>query len=439
MPPLSDNISSRRDFLKRSGLVVGSAALLSSVAGCGFGGSSSDLIKLDAQGWVYDPTFQRNLAKEFVKKNPTIDPELTFSQGEHFLEKVIAQYAAGSPPDIVFAHDNDIASFVEAGYIQPVDEMAGVDAFLADLLPFDRAGLNYKGKTWGTPYYGDVMAFIYNTDMMKKAGISETPVTWDDVMAQALQVKKAGVLDTPIVFPMDNTSARHWMAAIHGSGGEMFDADDKPIFAGQDDTAVEFLTWLVSARKAGVLDPASLGLGTTSGKQAFQAGSAAFMTDAHYDMKAINDPTQSKVAGSCAQMLMPSLTDKGPHGTIGFSAAYCISAKTKHPQEAWEFIKYLANVAASRELFLRDGQAPVYKSLEKDPQVLADLKKWCDPDIANQQTLLATRQAALDAPWFAEWQVFNQQQIQEAVLGKASPKDAMQASSDKAVSLAKQQ
>ncbi|MCW2782368.1 MAG: hypothetical protein JWR35_2817, partial [Marmoricola sp.] len=45
MPPLSDNISSRRDFLKRSGLVVGSAALLSTVAGCGFGGSSSDLIK----------------------------------------------------------------------------------------------------------------------------------------------------------------------------------------------------------------------------------------------------------------------------------------------------------------------------------------------------------------------------------------------------------
>ncbi|MCW2780665.1 MAG: hypothetical protein JWR35_1114, partial [Marmoricola sp.] len=144
-------------------------------------------------------------------------------------------------------------------------------------------------------------------------------------------------------------------------------------------------------------------------------------------------------AGSCAQMQMPSLTDKGPHGTIGVSAAYCISAKTKHPKEAWEFIKYLGSVAANRELFLRDGQAPAYKALQKDPQVLAELKKWCDPDIANQQTLLATPQGALDAPWFAEWQIFNQQQIQEAVLGKASPKDAMQASSDKAVSLAKQQ
>ena len=67
--------------------------------------------------------------------------------------------------------------------------------------------------------------------------------------------------------------------------------------------------------------------------------------------------------------------------------------------------------------------------------MLADLKKWCDPDIANQQTRLATRQEALDAPWFAEWQVFNQQQIQEAVLGKATPEAAMKASADKARSL----
>jgi multiple sugar transport system substrate-binding protein len=437
MPLLSDHSTSRRSFLKSSGLFVGSAALLSTASGCGFGGGS-DLTKLDAQGWVYDPTFQRDLAKKFAKNNPKVDPQLTFSQGEHFLEKVIALYAAGSAPDIVFAHDNDIASFVEAGYIQPVDGMAGADAYLADLLAFDRQGLNYKGKTWGTPYYGDVMAFIYNSAMMKKAGISETPVTWDDVTAQALQVKKAGVLDTPIVFPMDNTSSRHWFAAIHGSGGEMFDADNKPVFPNDDDTAVQFLTWLVSAHKAGVLDPASLGLGTTSGKQAFQAGSAAFMTDAHYDMKAINDPKQSKVAGQCAQVLMPSLTDKGPHGTIGFSAAYCISAKTKHPKEAWDFIKYLGGVSANRELFLRDGQAPAYKALQKDPQVITELKKWCDPDIANEQTRLATRQSALDAPWFAEWQVFNQQQIQEAVLGKASPKDAMQASADKAVELSKQ-
>jgi multiple sugar transport system substrate-binding protein len=440
MPPLSDIMTTRRSLLKNSGLVIGSAAVLTTMQGCGFGGgsSSSGNVTLDAQGWVYDPTFQQNVAKQFAKDNPTIDPKLTFSQGEHYLEKVIALYTSGNAPDVVFAHDNDIANFADAGYIQPVDGMAGLDTYLADLVQFDRDGLNYNGKTWGTPYYGDVMAFIYNSDMTKKAGISETPVTWDDVMAQALQVKKAGILDTPFVFPMDNTASYHWRAVIKGSGGELFDENNKPVFAGDDPTALNFLTWLVSARKAGVLDPSSLGLGTTTGKQAFQAGRSCFATAAHYDMKAINDPKQSKVAGACAQVLMPSLTDNGPHATLGFSAAYCVSSKTKHPKEAWELVKALGAPPANKQLFLRDGQAPAYKALQNDPDVITELKKWCDPDIANKQSLLATRQNALTAPWFAEWQMFNQQQVQQAILGKKSPKDALQTSSDKAVELSKQ-
>jgi multiple sugar transport system substrate-binding protein len=438
MSPFSDVRTTRRNLLKKSGLFVGSAALLSATAACGSGSGSGGTVKLNGQGWVYDPTFQRDVAKQYSQKNPGVDPEFTFEQGEKYLEKIIALYTARNAPDIVFAHDNDIANFVDSGYIQPINGMDGWEDYLKDLVPFDRTGLDYKGKTWGTPYYGDVMAFIYNKDMLKKAGITEAPQTWDDVMQQALAVKKAGVLATPFVFPMDNTSARHWFAAIHGSGGNMFDKQNKPVFPDEDPTALQFLTWLVGAAKAGILDPASLGLGTTSGKQTFQAGRAAFMTDAHYDMKAINDPKQSKVAGSCGQFLMPSLTDKGPHGTIGFSAAYCISAQTKHPKEAWDFIKYLGNPDANQQLFIRDGQAPAYKALQANPQVLVELKKWCDPDIANKQTLLAYRQNGMNAPWYAEWQVFNQQQVQQAVLGKMTPRQALKASADKAIELSKQ-
>lgn len=437
MSAFGDVGTTRRNLLKSSALVIGSAALLPALQSCG-SGSGSGTVKLAGQGWVYDPTFHNGLAKQYAQKNPGVDPEFTFEQGEKYLEKIIALYTAGNAPDVVFAHDNDIANFADSGYIQPINGMDGWEDSLKDLIAFDRTGLDYKGKTWGMPYYGDVMAFIYNKDMVKKAGISEAPQTWADVTEQALAIKKAGVLDTPFVFPMDNTSSRHWFAAIHGSGGNMFDEQNKPVFPDQDTTALQFLTWLVSAAKAGVLDPASLGLGTTTGMQTFQAGKAAFMTDAHYDMKANNDPTKSKVPGACGQYLMPSLTDSGPHKTIGFSAAYCVSAKTKHTKESWDFIRYLGNSDANRQLFLRDGQAPAYTALQNDPQVLAELQKWCDPEIANKQTQLAYRQNGMDAPWFAQWQVFNQQQVQQAVLGKMSPRQALQASADKATELSKQ-
>jgi multiple sugar transport system substrate-binding protein len=429
---------SRRSVLRASAVFAGSGALLGLAQGCSSGSSGAGgKVTLNVQGWVYDPTFDRDVAAAYNKAHPNVLPQTTFTEASEYIAKVTGLFTANAAPDIIFAHDNDIAGFVESGYIQPINGLPGMQQALNGMITFDRESLDYKGKTWGTPYYGDVMAFVYNTEMSKKAGIGATdiPQTWDDVAAHAMQVKKAGILDHPFVFPMDNTSGRHWFAALHGSGGSMFDEKNNPVFPDQDPTAVKFLTFLVSAAKSGILDPASLGMGTTTGKQAFQAGKAAFMTDAHYDMKAINDPTQSKVAGQCGQYLMPTLTSDGPHGTLGFSAAYCISAKTQYTNEAWNFAKYLGGLSANRQLFLRDGQAPAFTSLQKDPQVLADLKKWCDPDLANQQTRLATRQEALDAPWFAEWQVFNQQQIQEAVLGKATPEAAMKASADKARSL----
>jgi multiple sugar transport system substrate-binding protein len=424
---------SRRSILRAGGGLATLGAAMAFGQACSPGSVASDgTVTLDVLGWVYDPTLHRGLADQYRAQNPKVDPVLDFAQGDHFLERIIALFTSNAAPDVVFAHDNDIANFVDSGYIQPINGLAGEEEALADVIGFNREALDYKGKTWGIPYYGDVMAFIYNTDMVKRAGISDVPQTWDDVAEQARHIKQAGILQHPFVFPMDNTASRHWMAAIHGSGGNMFGDGNNPVFPDEDPTALNFLTWLVEAAKSEILDPSSLGLGTTSGKQAFQAGKAAFMTDAHYDMKAINDPKQSQVAGKCGQHLMPSLTDAGPHGTIGFSAAFCISAPTEHRDQAWDFIKFLGGPDANRQLFLRNGQAPAYKELQADPVVRKELEKWCDPDLTNKQTLLATRQKSFDVPWYAEWQVFHQQQVQRAVQGQVSPREALQTSADKA-------
>ena len=42
------------------------------------------------------------------------------------------------------------------------------------------------GKQYGITYYSDYMAFIYNADMLAKAGIKAPPATWAELVDQAM-------------------------------------------------------------------------------------------------------------------------------------------------------------------------------------------------------------------------------------------------------------
>ena len=57
--------------------------------------------------------------------------------------------------------------------------------------------MTYKGKQYGITYYTDFMGFIYNAEMLKKAGIAAPPTTWAEVTDQAKIIKDKGLVAVP--------------------------------------------------------------------------------------------------------------------------------------------------------------------------------------------------------------------------------------------------
>jgi multiple sugar transport system substrate-binding protein len=427
--------ATRRAFLMRSALVLGSAALAPALQACS--ASTSSGTNLDLEGWNYDPELHTKMVQGFETKNPDIKVKLSTTAQTQYPPRIISRYTGNNAPDAVFVNEDQVAAWASAGYLRSIDDLPGATQAVEGLVPFDREGLTYEGKLWGTPYFGDVMAYIYNEKALQKAGIDQPAGTWDELAKQAAAIKRAGVLDKPIVFALNATSGLHWWSAVYASGGSLFDSNFNPVFPDADPVALQVLTWLVKAAKDGILDPNSVQMGTAEERQAFAAGQTAFTSSAHYDLRLLNDASKSKVAGSAKQMLFPSLTDSGPHATVGFTALYAVSAKSKHVDEAWKLIQWLGAPEQNKELFIKNGQAVAYTSLQSDPEVLSTLKQWSDPTISNQQAALAKTRQAVSEPWFQQWSTFNQQKLQEALIGKKSPQQALSDSANEARRLKK--
>src|ERR1700732_5298164 len=148
MPPNDDTYSSmsRRRFLTLSalagtGAAVGNLGLMSA--------ARAAEVSVKFSGWAFEPQVVEQRLKQFMAENPGINVNYTPLDMQLYSEKMIALFNAGSQPDAFYVRDTDLGAWVDAGWMQPIDGLPGLDALNKDIFPFDREALFYKGKQYG--------------------------------------------------------------------------------------------------------------------------------------------------------------------------------------------------------------------------------------------------------------------------------------------------
>jgi hypothetical protein len=87
---------------------------------------------------------------------------------------------------------------------------------------------------------------------------------------------------------------------------------------------------------------------------------------------------------------------------------------------------------------LKYGVGYAFKSLDNDTDIIeAQRKAGYDRDVLKQQVGTARARENISASWYNEWDRFTQQQIQNTLLRRTKPQDAMMASANKARELKK--
>ena len=270
-----------------------------------------------------------------MKVNQIIEPNV-----EPQVAKLTTMFAAGDAVDVSQSPMQYLANYIDQGIAQPIDGLPGVDQYIRDFTPFTRAIAQRDGKTWGLPYFSTVWTFMYNDELLGKAGFKDKPFRgYPELVEQARKAKKDGVAKYPILWIGGQGFEQlpgTWFSLTCNRGGVIFDKQLVPQL-GPGSVARETLRWWQSTFKEELADPASLNLRFIPAVKAFNAGQHVYLgTLHHYYISLINDTAQSPIAGKGRVLGHP-----GDGKTIGYTMLYILTAAPKNREWAWKLLQYL--------------------------------------------------------------------------------------------------
>ncbi|MGA7997729.1 MAG: extracellular solute-binding protein, partial [Bradyrhizobium sp.] len=180
----------RRSFLKTAAAGLSAATVLGRAGGA----LAAEPINFATWSAAVD-TVKSHIAAFEAKTG--VQVAYSNSPWAQYREAMITKFIGKAPIDTLWVSDSWLPEWAEAGWIAPVDQYksltdnSDVDQFCVD-------SMTYKGKQYGNTYYSDYMAFIYNAEMLDKAGIKTPPQSWAEVASQAKTIKDKGLAQWPV-------------------------------------------------------------------------------------------------------------------------------------------------------------------------------------------------------------------------------------------------
>ena len=357
-----------------------------------------------------------------------------------YRDTLVTKFVGGAPLDVLWVSDSWLPEWAEAGWLAPIDGYRELTKYNAEVDDFSTKSMTYKGKQYGLTYYTDYMGFFYDEQMLKKAGISAPPKTWDEVVQQSLKIKKAGLSEYPMMLSMARET---WLiefisAMVFSHGGRLVDDTGVAVMDDRRKGAREALTWVVDAvNKHKIVSPACVEIGELNGLKAFSSGQHAFAMLGRYRVRTLNDPKQSQIAGRVKQGLMPA-GPNGSHATVGWNRFYGLTASAaKNKAKAADAVKFIewfggkadGKYAFQKLMFMDVGAGFAVKPLFKDPEIIKTYSQYSDIKMYERQQALARKKDVV-SPWFGEWDEVNGTAWQAAIVGKSSVNDALKRSAE---------
>ncbi|MYX45382.1 TIGR02234 family membrane protein [Streptomyces sp. SID89] len=193
------------------------------------------------------------LIADFEKKYPGTHVKWIDQPAEGYADKISADAAGGTLPDVVNVSPDLAAPLAEAGLAMDLDKAAA--QYKSEYLPGAWAGHQVPGLpgTYAFPWYLNTGPLFYNKALFKQAGLDadKPPKTYDELFADALQLaqKSGGKVATLANVPTIEDFGRYGSALMNKDGTG---------FAFNDAKGVELLTKYKQLYDAKALDPQAL-------------------------------------------------------------------------------------------------------------------------------------------------------------------------------------
>ena len=352
--------------------------------------------------------YRQAFVDKFKAANPNIDVEVSLFPFTDLLAKQVTAGAAGTLAD-VFEVPLEIQQRAAAGQIIPINTYVDKED-LKDFLDGALKDATHKGKLYGLPICNvGARLFLINKDLFEKAGINKFPETWSEYVeaARKLTDPSQGIYGGSFDGAGQNTY-NNFFQYLAQAGGSILNKDWTKCTVNSPEGVKALQFWVDLIHKYKVVNPNTANLDFNENIALFAAGKIA-MLDGFARFAA-----QIKQINPNAKVGYMSMIGDKKRVAFGATWNYVIAKNSKHPKEAFEFVK----VMTSKERMIDE---PAFMPTRKS---LLNQGKWkdIDPEIRKNMAYMAAFEPTTVLSQMIE---ILSNSVREALMLKTPPKDAL--------------
>ncbi len=306
-----------------------------------------------------DALVQQNL-QNFEKLHPNIKINWSPIPGD-YTTKMRANIASNTVPDVFYLQPSMSNEYISSGKLLNLspymahDGVKASDYYSTLLNPF----VCTSGQVFGLPKDWNSLGVFYNKQMFQAAGLAEPKAgwTWSDLQADAQKLTKNAGSPNAVYGVVLSADLSRLGAFLEQAGGSVLNKDGTQA-AFNSKEGVQALQYYDSffQNKTGAL-PTTVGApwnGDAFGKQraamVFEGGwLVPYMTQTYPNVK----------YGVAPLPIGPT----GKPANLSFTNAWAAYSGTRHPEAAWELIKYMTGSTVQESNLTAGFALPTLKSL----------------------------------------------------------------------------
>ena len=317
------------------------------------------------------------LIDKFETEHPNIQIEAQYiPSGDALIQKLITAIRSKTAPDISWLHSDFLEDLVEADAIYKMEDFINGSNGLAegeieDIYPALIQFSSWRGTLYSLPMEATNLALIYNKEMFRKAGLDpeQPPKTWDELHEFSKKLTfdkdKNGKDDQtgmfipiyPAAGPLGSWMVWQWEPFLWQAGVDIINEEQTKVLYDGEGGVKALELWQKIYRDL------RLRTFTSDFDVAFASKRLAMSMDGPWNL-----PRYKDLLKNLDWAFAPLPTGPVKQATVVGGEYLAIFKQSKHPDVAWQFLKWIIEPEIQAFWAMRSGYLPIRHAVLKVPE-----------------------------------------------------------------------
>ncbi len=326
---------------------------------------NNDKVVINFWAMGVEGEYVSRLVPEFEKENPNVKVIVQQIPWTAAHEKLITAFASETLPDAFQLGNTWVPEFNSLSTIQPLDSLVNSSSIINKKNYFSGIwDTNVLDSTiYGIPWYVDTRVLFYRKDILKEAGYTNAPKTWDELYQMSKSIKNLPKYSKTFPFFIPTNEWLPFILFGVQNGADLLkDNNTYGNFSGKEFT--QAYSFLMKFYREG-LAPTDLQQ-VLNLYQAFGEGYFTFYITGPWNVTEMKNRFPKELQNEWMTAPLPSPDSTYPGKSLAGGASLVLNKFSKSKKEAWKFIEFLSRADIQLKFYNLVSSLPALKSVWQD-------------------------------------------------------------------------